>query len=162
MEDVEQLDREKDCRVVGTKNTLDLEKPIIVLKNVNHMQAADGIVGEMILNTHRHDFESELSLEDAHERIAENIASFVVITTLRLSKSLLRRNGTELEIFRQACKEQIEQINFTREMLKPFQILLDKTLIREHAREMQICIANINESIAIIPNIHGTKSCFVP
>ena len=105
--DMQDLDH--DMKKKG-RDALDLEKPIIILKDVNHMQVADNIVGEFISKTNRHDYESRLSLEEAHAKIAQVIASFVVITTLRPSESLQNCDGIEFKVFTQACKDQLEQI----------------------------------------------------
>jgi len=157
-EDMQDLDRE--MKKTG-RDSLDLEKPIIILKDVNHMQVADGIVGEMILKTNRHDYESSLSLEEAHVNIAEVIASFVVITTLRPSKSLQNRDGTEFKVFAQACKDQLEQIQLSREMMGGFQALSDDAFIANHAMDMQRSVANLKEKIDIVPNFHLTKHDFL-
>lgn len=157
-EDMQDLDCEKKKR--GCDN-LDLEKPIIILKDVNHMQVADGIVGEMILKTNRHDYDTSLSLEEAHVKIAEVIASFVVITTLRPSKSLQNRDRDEFKIFAQACKDQLEQTRLTREMMEKFQVLSNDAFVANHAMDMQRNVANIKEKIEIVPNFHSTKHDFL-
>ncbi|GFH44875.1 hypothetical protein CTEN210_01349 [Chaetoceros tenuissimus] len=157
-QDLQDLDREIKKR---GRDNLDLEKPIIILKDVNHMQVADNIVGEMISKTNRHDYESRLSLEEAHAKIAEVIASFVVITTLRPSKSLQNRDGDEFKVFAQACKDQFEQTQLSREMMERFQALSDDAFIASHAMDMQRSVANLKEKLEIVPNFHLTKHDFL-
>ena len=157
-EDMKSLDSEMKKT---ERDNLDLEKPIVILKDLNHMQVADGIVGEMILKTNRHDYESSLSLEEAHVKIADVIASFVVITTLRPSKSLQNRDEIEFKVFAQACKDQLEQTQLSREMMGGFQALSDDAFIANHAMDMQRSVANLKEKIEIVPNFHLTKHDFL-
>jgi len=143
------------------QNEMDITKPIIVLKDVNHMQAADDIVAEAILNTLRHDFQSGLMLEEAHEKMAQAISSFILITVLRVRPTLLQKRGKEYELYLESCQKQLQQTRLTREALRSFRDLSNESFISDFAKDVQRSIVNLKDNLAITTNFHDGKEDFL-
>lgn len=161
--DMDDLEKEIENNYTDDGNgyrDMDLSKPIIIQKDINHMQSADDVVGEALLQTFRHDFDSTLKIEEAHEIIAKAIASFILITTLRPSK-LLQKRSDEYEMFMEACKFQSELTASSREMVRSFRSLSSESFIADLARDMQRSIANLQEELVVVPNFHETKEDFL-
>ena len=155
----EELSREgsDDSAVIQKKrNQMDMVKPLIIPKEVNHMQAADDTVGELQLKTGRHDFDSALTLEDARKRMAETISNFMLIVVARTQTRLSDRSA-----YISATETQLNQTQETREMLRPFRELSSKSSTYNFVMETQRSIANIEQDIDITPTFHALDEDFL-
>mmetsp|Transcript_11510 Transcript_11510/g.27737 ORF Transcript_11510/g.27737 Transcript_11510/m.27737 type:complete len:539 (+) Transcript_11510:30-1646(+) len=155
----EELSREgsdDNVMIQKKRNEMDIMKPVIILKEVNHMQAADDTVAEFQLKTGRHDFDSGITLEEARERMAEAVSNFMLVAVCRTQTGLSDRAA-----YISATETQLKQTQQTREMLRPFRELSSKSYQSKFIMEAQRSIANLEQDIDITPTIHALDEDFL-
>ncbi|CAJ1936625.1 unnamed protein product [Cylindrotheca closterium] len=163
MHDMDTLDEEisregiaDDALLQKKRNKMDIVKPIIIHKEVNHLQAADNTVTEFQLKSGRHDFESALTPEEARERMAETISNFVLIVVSRTQTGLSDKSA-----YVSATEKQLKQSQDTREMLRPFRELSSTSSTSQFVMEAQRSIANLVQDIDITPTFHNSDEDFL-
>lgn len=146
-----------DGKVTDKKrDAMDIVKPIILLEEINHMQAADNIVSAFQSRTGRHDFESRISHEEAVRRMAEVVSNFMLTTVCRTNTNL-----KDTAAYISASERQRMQSQETRNMLQPFRELSSKPSISNFIMESQRSIANLEEDIDVFLTFHDTDKDFL-
>lgn len=142
-----------------------LQKPIIIVPGMNHMQVGDNTVGALTKSTGRSDFGSYLELEEVWDTLSEIVAQFILTHTCPNQKNgdTRRQSQYRQKQLRNLEEQLVKDSKSSMDSVATYRYLSSPSYISKFAQHVQRSITNIpkNKNLQIMTHFHDDPQDFL-